>query len=177
MSLSYLKGNIIDQAVLDAREGWNFSVATSDAHQRDRNHPDEINMRYDLISDPKMLQGIMNGYRIFQESGTWSFNLKKLRRFINALSQTFPKNFEFLKINESEKLILKERIRSAIGDQVEELDMDQIIGQIAPLIQLWRALSINNKSTQSSSLVINGGPIVEMEQRVKDATEMILSSK
>lgn len=177
MTLAYLEGNIIDQTVLDAREGGDFSVATSDARQRDRDHPDEINARYDIVSDPEMLQGVMKGYRLFQELWTWPFNLKNFGLFLDALSQSFPKNSHFLTINETEKSVLKERIRSTLWNQVDELDLDQIIAKWATLIQLWRALSIDNKNTQSSSLVINGGPVVEMEQRVQDSIEMILSSK
>lgn len=122
MILEYLEDEFIGSDVLDLRESDDFNKATIEANKRDVGHPDELNWRFDIVSDPQILWNLTTGFSIFQEHQVDWFNLE---RYLQDLQSQVPEYQEiFLKIWRALHISNESTISSALvvnGWPVEEL--------------------------------------------------------
>jgi len=135
MNLTYLWNETITDSDLDLVELDIFSHATKEAEQRDKEHPDNLNDRFNIVTHPDTLKVLQKWFSIFQkhhEEG--HFNME------NYLC-----------------------------------DLDQQVHWCRDIFRsVGAALKIQNLDSPSSAIIINGGPVEEMQQRIKDSVAFIV---
>ncbi|MCH2189180.1 YdcF family protein [Candidatus Gracilibacteria bacterium] len=134
MDISYLGNEQITDDDLNLVHSRVFSDATKDAEQRDKDHPDDLNKRFNTVTNPEFLKCLQKGFSLFQKHiSDGNFNMEI---YLNDLDQ-------------------------------------QIKGYKETFRGIGNALKIQNLDIPSSAIVINGGPVGEMQQRVKDSVAFI----
>ena len=135
MVLDYLQWEELTDDVLDLRETENFSYSTKESKKRDKNHPDNLNSRFNTATNEKLLINLQKGFEVFKKYWeNWIFKDWNLDKYLNDLKyidwnilNKFRKLWDSLKIDniwiKTDSLILNwwpiQEIEQRVKDSVK----------------------------------------------------------